>query len=168
MADMIGFIIGWGIVTWLFVKFVQGGMKLSGELKKKKAKATQKRRAEAQHGFGEMLTSCERELEEMHAYKPEVPYDQYLDYLDSPEWKKKRLATIKRDKNCCQQCGNKFPNKELEVHHIHYKRLKREQPEDLITLCEFHHELLHDFHGDKAGYYPLLTMSQLTTALKDY
>ncbi len=165
MADLIGFIVGWGVVTWLFVKFVQGSMKLSGELKEKKAKATQKRRAEAQHGFGEMLTSCERELEEMHTYKPEVPYDQYLDYLDSPEWKKKRLATIKRDKNCCQQCGNKFPNKELEVHHIHYKRLKREQPEDLITLCEFHHELLHDFHGDKAGYYPLLTMSQLTTAL---
>ena len=167
-ADIVGMILGWGILTWLFIVSMKAAFSFIAKHEKDQVVKTQKRRDEAQHGFGEIITACERELQEMHTYKPEVSYEDYLEYLDSPEWKKKRAATIKRDKSTCQQCGNKFPDKELEVHHIHYKRLKKEQPEDLITLCEFHHELLHDFHGEKAGYYPVLTMSQLTTALRDY
>jgi len=168
MADLIGFIVGWAIVLIIFVSLGKGIVKALKVRKENKEEATLKRRAEAQFGFGEMLTSCEAELEQLHEYKPDVSYEEYEEYLDSPEWKKKRLATIKRDSNCCQQCGSRFPINELEVHHIHYKRLRKEQPEDLITLCEFHHELLHEFHGEKAGYYPVLTMFQLTDALRNY
>jgi len=64
--------------------------------------------------------------------------------LKSPEWKRKRLEIIDRDKSTCQHCQSK--PRLLHVHHIIYLQGKRlwEVPDDyLITLCENCHNAIH-------------------------
>jgi hypothetical protein len=61
----------------------------------------------------------------------------YQEYLQTPEWKAKREAALKRAWYCCQVCNdNKTP---LHVHHRTYERRGHEQPEDLFVLCESCH-----------------------------
>ena len=64
----------------------------------------------------------------------------YFQQLKSPEWKKKRIAILERDGNCCAICGD---IKRLEVHHFYYiaKRMAWNYPDDsLLTLCKDCHE----------------------------
>ena len=165
-ADIIGMVLGWGALTWLFVIGMKALFAFLAKQEKQKAEATLTRRNRAvKGGFAETIATVDRELQQMHDYKPEVPYEQYEEYLDTKEWKALRQKVIKRDRNMCAQCGEKFASKELHVHHITYKRLKREHMEDLVSVCEFHHELIHDFRGKNAGYYPILSMGELSKAL---
>lgn len=53
-------------------------------------------------------------------------------YRCSPEWGRKRLRRIRKDKYTCQTCGQ-FPP--LYVHHRTYARVGRERLSDLISLC---------------------------------
>ncbi len=66
-------------------------------------------------------------------------------YLLSPQWKEKRNIILKRDKHQCTVC---HAEKQLEIHHITYKRLGSEYDRDLITLCRACHQAVHD----KLGY----------------
>lgn len=65
-------------------------------------------------------------------------------YLSSPEWQTKRQAVLQRDNYCCQVCNSTI---NLQVHHIRYNSLGDEPLEDLVTLCEKHHQQLHDELG---------------------
>ena len=73
---------------------------------------------------------------------------EYRNYLMSDEWIKKRAKVLKRDRGICRVCKAKT---KLHVHHITYKRVKtvqgkivaNERLSDLITLCEYHHRLIH-------------------------
>jgi hypothetical protein len=65
-------------------------------------------------------------------------------YLQSIQWAMKRSAVLIRDNFQCQACGSKY---NLEVHHISYINLGNESLEDLITLCNFHHQAIHDILG---------------------
>ena len=64
----------------------------------------------------------------------------YYDYLKSPQWQSVRDAALKRANYQCEKCKSA---KNLEVHHITYKRLGYELPEDLIVLCKDCHENVH-------------------------
>ena len=64
----------------------------------------------------------------------------YRLYLDSDIWKKKRRERIEKDGFKCSVCGSA---KNLNVHHITYERLGREDLEDLVTLCRDCHSRLH-------------------------
>lgn len=64
----------------------------------------------------------------------------YYDYLKSPQWQTVRDAALKRANHQCEKCKS---GKNLEVHHITYKRLGYELPEDLIVLCKDCHENVH-------------------------
>lgn len=64
----------------------------------------------------------------------------YYDYLKSPQWQTVRGAALKRANYQCEKCKSA---KNLEVHHITYKRLGYELPEDLIVLCKDCHENVH-------------------------
>lgn len=64
----------------------------------------------------------------------------YYDYLKSPQWQTVRDAALKRANYQCEKCKSA---KNLEVHHITYKRLGYELPEDLIVLCKDCHENVH-------------------------
>jgi 5-methylcytosine-specific restriction endonuclease McrA len=61
----------------------------------------------------------------------------YNAYIQSPAWRKKRAARIRRDHYMCQTCGVRGY---LTVHHRTYERLGRERMDDLITLCESCHD----------------------------
>jgi hypothetical protein len=68
----------------------------------------------------------------------------YAELLKKPQWQKKRLETLERDKWTCQMCGDTEAN--LTVHHISYRRENGEfvdvwdyPDEDLISLCELCH-----------------------------
>lgn len=63
----------------------------------------------------------------------------YEKYINSPEWKHKRLARLKLDKFRCRTCGSE---EDLECHHVSYEYLGNEPLSDLITLCKICHEAI--------------------------
>ena len=65
-------------------------------------------------------------------------------YLISPEWKAKRKQALKAANYSCQLCKAET---DLHVHHISYKNLFRENPEDLAALCSDCHTYVHSIHG---------------------
>ena len=65
-------------------------------------------------------------------------------YLRSNEWTWLRTEVLARDHFKCQVCGSIH---NLAVHHITYINLGAEQLEDLVTLCNFHHQSIHDLLG---------------------
>ena len=69
-------------------------------------------------------------------------------YLLSPEWDKKRKAALKTANYECTMC---HLSTSLQVHHISYKNLFREQPSDLVALCDHCHELVHNKYGFPAS-----------------
>lgn len=82
--------------------------------------------------------------------------DDYRDYITSDAWARKRVEALRRTSGGrsgaphCEVCGRRgspfknrvkdrrlrHPNSNgLEVHHLHYRNLEDELPEDLIVLC---------------------------------
>ncbi len=87
----------------------------------------------------------------------------YAEYIKSDEWKDRRVLALKRattrerystSPRCefCGQAGSRFKKRRsdldhrerkhrvddsngLEVHHLHYRTLGEELPEDLVVLC---------------------------------
>jgi len=72
------------------------------------------------------------------ALKDRAMYEWYIGY--SPIWKSVRLWALERAGNKCEKCGASFP---LEVHHKTYTHLGKEEPRDLIVLCQECHEKEH-------------------------
>lgn len=66
----------------------------------------------------------------------------YQEYIQSPEWDKKRKQRLAVDKYTCQNCG--VTGKPLDVHHKNYARLGRERMGDLESLCRPCHDLEHE------------------------
>ena len=63
-----------------------------------------------------------------------------------PEWQKKRLVILERDKFTCQHCASKEDT--LNIHHTFYDFVEYKNPWDypddtLITLCENCHKEEH-------------------------
>ena len=65
----------------------------------------------------------------------------YSEYLQSKAWKEKARQVRERDGNRCQDCDRRG---NLDVHHLHYKNIFREKPEDLVTLCCSCHQKRED------------------------
>jgi len=64
----------------------------------------------------------------------------YKVYLQSVEWREKAKIIMERDNNKCVLCDTQ---EKLQVHHKTYDRLYKEEPEDLITLCNSCHKKIH-------------------------
>ena len=66
---------------------------------------------------------------------------EYDEYLQSDHWLE--TVRIKRwvEGNKCEICGS--PHK-LQVHHLTYERLGRENLSDLQLVCEYHHKKIHN------------------------
>jgi hypothetical protein len=61
-------------------------------------------------------------------------------YLESDLWKANRLIAVTRSKGKCERgCGAVMD----EVHHLTYKHLFAEFPEDLLAVCHECHDYLH-------------------------
>ena len=65
---------------------------------------------------------------------------EYGKYINSEEWKEKRIERIELDGYKCRFCGSA---KNLEVHHINYSSAPNEDMDDLLTLCHSCHQTLH-------------------------
>ena len=99
----------------------------------------------------------------------------YVEQLKSPNWQRKCLEIMNRDKFQCQCCGRR--DKILSVHHHYYTgALAWEYPEQsLITLCEDCHkreevsyplEIVKLSAAAKAACIPSWVLSQLTNTLE--
>ena len=60
-------------------------------------------------------------------------------YLRSKEWRNKRKAVLTRDNGLCRLCNDKG----IDIHHISYSNLMREEWNQLITLCRNCHKKAH-------------------------
>ena len=67
---------------------------------------------------------------------------QYRKYLQSEDWQRIRENILCRDEFKCRLCG---ANTNLHVHHIRgiHRFHESEYPEDLVTLCERCHTMIH-------------------------
>lgn len=70
--------------------------------------------------------------------RPRMTKASYREYLQSPHWKKVSGEARRRARYRCQECGARGVR--LEVHHLSYKNLGDERPEELQALCRACHE----------------------------
>ena len=75
----------------------------------------------------------------------------YLSYLQSPKWRKKRNAALEKAGHKCQLCNSK---RNLHVHHKTYRNIGNERPEDLIVLDARCHMKFHDRLVPQPNVYP--------------
>lgn len=68
-------------------------------------------------------------------------YQKYHDHLRSYKWKKLRTLALEHAGHKCTKCGSTY---KLEVHHLTYIRLGKEQLRDLQVLCMVCHERTHN------------------------
>lgn len=73
---------------------------------------------------------------------------EYRNYLKSPQWDERRRAALGRARYRCERCGANAP---LQVHHLTYKRIFRERPDDLQALCFPCHRWAHTTWWQKIG-----------------
>jgi hypothetical protein len=65
---------------------------------------------------------------------------EYLRYLRSPAWRKRREETLKAAGYRCSVCLRFLPGgRHLQVHHRTYDRLGREEARDVMVLCSWCH-----------------------------
>jgi len=72
---------------------------------------------------------------------------EYLDYMQSPEWQEVRQQKLAEAGWKCERCG---ATEGLQVHHWTYERLFHELMRDLEVLCEEHHKAADE--ARKLGY----------------
>jgi len=65
----------------------------------------------------------------------------YLEYLQSPHWKRFRKMALADRHYACERCKAQGG---LEIHHKHYDHLGHESLRDVLVLCRACHE---DEHG---------------------
>ena len=63
--------------------------------------------------------------------------ESYPEYLQSPEWQRKREDCFASYGKMCAVCGS---TQKLEVHHLTYDNIGDEKPYELIPLCHACHE----------------------------
>lgn len=69
----------------------------------------------------------------------------YYEYLQSVEWRQKRLSILQRDGGRCFNCKSM---EDLHVHHLSYQYAGDERTIDLITVCRDCHELIHGIEDE--------------------
>ncbi len=77
--------------------------------------------------------------------------ERYLAYLASREWRAMRVRVVAETGDWCKRCGVKGPSllpgaRTLDVHHLTYARLGREETDDLMLLCRGCHDAIETKH----------------------
>lgn len=104
----------------------------------------QLKRDERQNKWSELIKSFWGKVSDKRAQQHEQGEQQWMHqynvYLNSPAWKEKRQAVLKRDNYLCQCCLNAYAT---QVHHKSYQfvDLKGNEPAfDLVAICVPCHE----------------------------
>jgi len=64
----------------------------------------------------------------------------YRKYLLSKEWADIRIDLFNSRGRKCERCSS---TKSLQIHHLHYRNVFKEEPQDLMILCSVCHQLEH-------------------------
>jgi len=72
------------------------------------------------------------------------------EYQQGPQWGfwNVREYVLARDGHTCQWCKGKSKDPILNVHHIESRKTGGDSPDNLITLCETCHDLIHRTHQE--------------------
>jgi hypothetical protein len=73
-----------------------------------------------------------------------------VDYQQGPQlgfWNVREYVLF-RDNHSCQWCKGKTKDRVLNVHHIESRKTGGDSPDNLITLCETCHDLIHRTHQE--------------------
>jgi RRXRR protein/HNH endonuclease len=79
---------------------------------------------------------------------PEIEGKQYQEGLQLGFWNVREYVLF-RDNHCCQWCKGKSKDLVLNVHHIESRKTGGDSPDNLITLCERCHDLIHQTHQEQ-------------------
>lgn len=77
---------------------------------------------------------------ETRRVKAKMNRHEYLKYIQSDHWKELRTLKAQTAGKKCIVCGVTYP---LHCHHIRYKNFTDCTLDDLVMLCEAHHDILH-------------------------
>ena len=81
----------------------------------------------------------------------------YLEYINSARWQTRRRAFMAiRGNGSCAVCRTRS---KLHVHHLHYNNLGEELDQDLMTLCEGHHAMVHNLQRSTGMTLPRATQT---------
>jgi hypothetical protein len=95
--------------------------------------------------FTALAADAEALAELIFSLPPKRFSPEYLAYMRSPQWGKVRSEALERAGHRCQNPSCEQPLvPELEAHHLTYRELGKERPEDVIVLCRLCHRLWGD------------------------
>jgi|688.fasta_scaffold1037602_2 5-methylcytosine-specific restriction endonuclease McrA len=69
--------------------------------------------------------------------------DKYKSYLKSKEWFAIRESLFLARGKRCEKC---LVTKNLHIHHLHYRNIYNEKPEDLLIVCRDCHNKIHNIN----------------------
>ncbi len=90
------------------------------------------------------------EVAQFDLQKIRHPEIEGMGYQEGPQlgfWNTREYV-LTRDGHLCQWCKGKSKDKILHVHHIESRKTGGNSPDNLITLCETCHDLLHRSHQE--------------------
>lgn len=90
------------------------------------------------------------EVAQFDIQKIQHPEIEGTDYQEGPQlgfWNTREYV-LARDAHCCQWCKGKSKDPILTVHHIESRKTGGNRPDNLITLCETCHDLIHRTHQE--------------------
>jgi 5-methylcytosine-specific restriction endonuclease McrA len=103
-----------------------------------------RKKEERQNKYSDLVKSFWSKISEKRSKQHEAGKKKWMakynDYLNSPAWKAKRLAVLKRDEYLCQCCLNAYAT---QVHHKSYQFVDMQGSEpafDLVAICVPCHE----------------------------
>lgn len=78
---------------------------------------------------------------------PDIEGKQYQEGPQMGFWNVREYVLF-RDQHTCQWCQGKSKDPVLNVHHVESKKTGGDRPDNLITLCETCHDLIHQTHQE--------------------
>jgi len=69
----------------------------------------------------------------------------YNTYINSNKWKARRIQYYKTHKKHCVACTTK---ENIHLHHLTYERMGAEHDDDLMSLCEKCHSVVHQYQRE--------------------
>ncbi len=96
------------------------------------------------------ITKMTIEVAQFDLQKIRNPEIEGKEYQEGPQlgfWNVREYVLF-RDRHTCQWCHGKSKDPILNVHHIESRKIGGESPDNLITLCETCHDLIHRTHQE--------------------
>ena len=75
-------------------------------------------------------------------------WDEYNAYMQTPEWKQRRVQVLKRDRYTCQACLNATAT---DAHHKTYDHFRQEPLFDLVAVCRPCHKIITAMDRSRYG-----------------